>query len=374
MPWTAFSANGLWVLVIGLMGPSVPFIIREFSINYSQAGLIFTVLSFSSFIGTFLGGWVSDYKRRRVFWMLFLAALSAGLVVFANSHSFFLILLTVFFMSLFGSPIGAVGQSIMLQVYPDRRRKYLSLSTMFAAAGSFIAPLLISSVCVAGFEWRAAFLIVSAAVLVLLIIVASSRLPEPAASGESRFAVFGLYKDKRIVFAGLMIFICVGFDLGFSYWLAEYFISSTGTAAEYSGFAVGCYLIGVVSGRLLNSRRPESSGVWMLPAAGLAVAAVSLVLFLNIDIFQLKLFLCLLYGLGIGPSFPSMMAMGTSLYPQRSGAATAVLFSMMSLSGAVFPMIIGTIGRSVGIDQAYYALLIVMLVFGVGILIRKKFA
>ena len=137
--WTAFSANGLWVLVIGLMGPSVPFIIREFSINYSQAGLIFTVLSFSSFIGTFLGGWVSDYKRRRVFWMLFLAALSAGLVVFANSHSFFLILLTVFFMSLFGSPIGAVGQSIMLQVYPDRRRKYLSLSTMFAAAGSFIA-------------------------------------------------------------------------------------------------------------------------------------------------------------------------------------------------------------------------------------------
>ena len=30
MPWIAFLANGLWVMVIGLLGPSIPSIIVEF--------------------------------------------------------------------------------------------------------------------------------------------------------------------------------------------------------------------------------------------------------------------------------------------------------------------------------------------------------
>ncbi|HAK47155.1 MAG TPA: hypothetical protein DCO79_14715 [Spirochaeta sp.] len=374
MPWTAFFANGLWVLVIGLMGPSVPFIIEEFSLDYQQAGLIFTILSISSFIGTFIGGWVSDYRRRKIFWLAFLILLAAGLAAYGTAASFFMLLVTVFFMSLFGSPIGAIGQSIMLQIFPAKRGRYLSLSTMFAAAGSFIAPLMISLVYLAGLNWRAAFYLTSIMVIGLFFLVLLSKLPQPTIGKHSSLSVFRLFIDKRIMFTGIMIFFGVGFDLGFSFWLAEYFITYAGTAAEISGFAVGCYLAGVITGRYINSRKPEHISGWLLPAAGIGLAVVSLLLFLNISIIPLKLLFCILYGLGIAPVFPSMMAHGTAYYPERSGAVTAVLFSIMSLSGAVFPVVIGIIGRSLGIEQAYYTLLLMMIPVVIGMLVRKRFS
>ena len=372
MPWIAFMANGLWVLVIGLMGPSVPFIIKEFSLDYSQAGLIFTLLSIASFFGTFAGGWVSDYRRRKFFWLLFIFMLSMGLVVFGFAPAFVFLLITVFIMSLFGSPIGAVGQSIMLQMYPEKRGAYLSLSTMFAAVGSFTAPILISLLSLAGLGWRSAFFTTAALVIVLFILVGISKLPQPVVQNGRSLDVFRLFADRSVLFAGLMIFFGVGIDLGFSYWLAEYFVSRLGAAAEISGFAVGSYLIGVILGRLLNSRKPEGLSLWVLPRIGLLIAAISLILFLNIEMFQMKMLFCFLYGIGVGPVFPSMMAAGTAQYPERSGAVTAVLFSMMSLSGAVFPVIIGAVGNGRGIEQAYYSLFAVMVPVAAGLVVGKK--
>ena len=372
MPWVAFAANGLWVLVIGLMGPSVPFIIDEFSIDYSQAGLIFTLSSVASLLGTFAGGWVSDYPRRRSFWIGFLVILGSGLIVFCLSGSFSLLLLSVFIFSLFGSPVGAIGQSVMLQMYPAKRGRYVSLSTMFAAAGSFLAPLLISASILAGTGWRGAFYAASVLALLLATAVGFNRLPAPVPHSGSIFSLFRLFCDKRILFTGVMIFFTVGIDLGYSYWLAEYFISCAGAPPELSGFAVGCYLAGVITGRFLNSKRRESNDLRCFPVICLAAAAAALLIFLNTGSIPLKLVFCFIYGAGTGPLFPSLMAAGTSLYPERPGAATAVLFSMMSLGGAVFPAVIGAIGEFTGIENAYYSLFAAMVPVTAGLLLSGK--
>ena len=372
MPWIAFFANGIWVLVIGLMGPSVPFIIEEFSIDYSQAGLIFSILSIAAFFGTFFGGWVSDYKRRKFFWLLFLAVLAAGLVSFGFAPGYLVLLAVVFVMSLFGSPIGAVGQSIMLQMFPEKRGSFLSLSTMFAAIGSFSAPILISLSFLAGFRWRAAFYITALMVFVLLVKVVFTRLPKPVAHTGSSFSIFKLFGDWKILFHGLMIFLAVGIDMGFSYWLAEYFIKSAGAAAEISGFAVGCYLAGIILGRFINSKKPDRISLWAVCSGGLVLTSAALFAFLNLGIFQIKLVLAFLYGLGLAPIFPSMLASGTALYPTRSGAVTAILFSMMSLSGAVFPFMVGSIGTGLGIEKAYYSLYIVIVLIAAGLILGWK--
>lgn len=303
---------------------------------------------------------------------MFLFMLAAGLVLCGLASSFILLLLAVFVMSLFGSPIGAVGQSIMLQMFPQKRGAYVSLSTMFAAVGSFTAPLLISLVYLAGLSWRAAFFAAAVIALILFILVSSTRLPQPVAHHAGSFSVFTLFRDKRVLFAGLMIFFCVGIDLGFSYWLAEYFVSVVGAAAEFSGIAVGCYLLGVILGRFINSRKPEGVSAWIVPKVGLIIAAVALILFLNIDDYRMKLVLCFIYGVAAGPLFPSIMAAGTGLYPKQSGAVTAVLFSMMSLSGAVFPFLVGSIGTDFGIENAYYSLFAVMVPIVAGLLLGRK--
>ena len=39
----AFASNFLWVMVIGLLGPSLPSMISDLGMNYAQAGFLFTL-------------------------------------------------------------------------------------------------------------------------------------------------------------------------------------------------------------------------------------------------------------------------------------------------------------------------------------------
>ena len=360
MPANAFLANCLWVLVIGLIGPSIPFIINEFGIDYSRAGLIFTLLSTGSLIGNFIGGYVSDFKSRKTFWIIFIACLAVGLVFCAIVPGYSLLLLAVFLMSLCGSPIGALGQGIMLQMYPKKRNAYLSFQTMFAAGGSIAAPLMISAAYLLGVDWRAAFFAIAGLAVFLLVMTSLTRLPVPESHPGISVSIVSIYKDRRVILVGMMIFFSVGIDLGFSYWLAEYFVSWVGAAPELSGFAVGSFLTGIIIGRLLNSKKPESVSSKSIILAGLTLSAAALLLFLNIDAAPAKLVFCLIYGIGVGPVFPLLMGKGTALYPKQSGAITGVLFSMMSLSGIVFPLVIGAVGHSFGIENAYYSVFFIM--------------
>jgi len=372
MPWIAFLANGMWLMVIGLMGPSIPSIIVELDLSYSSAGLIFTLLSAGSLLGSLIAGVVSDFSKRKLLWMSLTTVLIAGLILVGFTPGYIALLCTVFFMSLFGGPIGAVGQSIMLQMFPEKRGKYISLSTMFAAGGSFLAPLIIALVLFLGGNWRSAFFTVAGFVLILFTWMLFIKLPETTAHHGSKTPFKTIVSDKSLLVVGLLIFLSVGVDIGFSYWLAEYFTTTVGFAAVYSSIAVSVYLCGVMIGRFSLSRYAHSARSGLVILTGLAFSTVLLVIILNVPYPWLKLALCPFYGIGIGPLFPYLLAKGTGLYPGKSGAVTGILFAMMSLSGMVFPFLIGLIGTNTGIEGAYYTLLGIEVLIFIGIYFANK--
>ncbi len=371
MPWIAFLANGLWLMVIGLLGPAIPSIIVEFDLDYSSAGLIFTLLSAGSLLGTFIGGVASDYSRRKILWAFFSIMLASGLVFVGVVRSYPALLVVIFFMSLFGGPIGAVGQSIMLQMFPQKRVSYLSLQTTFAAAGSLTAPLILALIFLSGGSWRFAFFTVAGFVLFLFMWIVFVKLPEPAVKHENRISLKSIIADKSMILIGIMIFFSVGIDIGFSYWLAEYFVTVVGSAAVFSSLAVSAFLSGVILSRLSLSHFSDSARIGLI-IAGLIIAGISLLLFLNVPFIWLKLLLCVLYGIGIGPVFPLLMARGTGLYPGKSGAVTGILFATISLGGMVFPFLIGLIGNYAGIEGAYYSLFALGILIASVVLILKK--
>ena len=274
-------------------------------------------------------------------------------------------------MSLFGGPIGAVGQSIMLQMFPQKRISYLSLQTTFAAAGSLTAPLILAFIFLSGGSWRFAFFTVAGFVLLLFIWIVFVKLPEPAAKHGNRISLKSIIADKSMILIGSMIFLSVGIDIGFSYWLAEYFTTVVGSAAAFSSLAVSAFLCGVIISRLSLSHFSDSARIGLI-IAGLILAGISLLLFLNVPFIWLKLLLCVLYGIGIGPVFPLLMARGTGLYPGKSGAVTGILFATISLGGMVFPFLIGLIGNYAGIEGAYYSLFALGILIASVVLILKK--
>jgi FHS family glucose/mannose:H+ symporter-like MFS transporter len=137
VPALAFASNFLWVMVMGLLGPSIPAILPDLGITYGQAGLFFTLLSLGSLLGTSLGAAASDLVPRKILFGGCIAALGVGLLLMGLMPSYGLVALLVFLLSLLGSPIGAIGQSIMLGMFPLERESNLSLMASFAAIGNF---------------------------------------------------------------------------------------------------------------------------------------------------------------------------------------------------------------------------------------------
>jgi MFS transporter, FHS family, glucose/mannose:H+ symporter len=372
MPWISFFANGMWLLVIGLMGPSIPSIITELDLGYSSAGLIFTLLSAGALIGSFISGVVSDYLNRKHLWIILTLMLTAGLAAVGLTSRYLALLAAVFLMSLFGGAIGAVGQGIMLQMFPEKRGKYLSLQTLFAAGGSFTAPLLLAVIFAGGGNWRAGFFTAAGLVFMLALGMVFPRIPSHSEKHGPAIRLLKIFSDHAVLLIGSLIFLSVGIDIGFSYWLSEYFVTTVGTSPVFSSIAVSVYLGGVMIGRFSLSRYAHSEKSSMVVISGLLISAIFLLLLLSAQAPWLKLLFSGLYGAGVGPLFPYLMTRGTARYPENSGSVTGVLFAMMSFAGIVFPFVIGVIGTRAGIAGAYYVLIGIELIIFLGIVLMNR--
>ena len=363
MPYLAFASNFTWVMVIGLLGPSIPEIIEDLEISYAQAGLFFTMLSLGSLFGTTLTGIASDYLNRKVMFGMVALILAIGLASMGLAASYLVILLIILGYSLFGSPAGTVGQSIMLSMFPDRRERYISLQTSFAALGSFTAPLLVALNFTVGLSWRWTF--IEAGGVALLLFVWILLVPLPSSTGRmiSWKNLSRILGNPRILFSALLIFFSVAPDLGFSYWLTEHFKTELGVTLKLSAAVVGVYLVGMITGRLLTSRLLKRFASARILKAGMVLSLVSLIVFLSVPWILLKLATLVLYGLGTAPVFPLLMARGTALYPDQPGTVSGVLFGSVSLGGMAFPLLLGAVAATVGIRLAY--ILVGVIILGV---------
>jgi MFS family permease len=355
MPYLAFASNFLWVLVIGLLGPSVPAILADLGIGYTQAGLFFTMLSLGSLFGTFLGGLASDRLPRKLLFAAIALLLALGLAGATLAPSYSWILAAIFLFSLFGSPAGVVGQSIMLDVLPGRRAQLLSLQTMFSSLGSLAAPLLVSANLTPGepARWRWPFAQVAGLAMLLFLGILLTRLPAARQDSRGRGALRRVLGSPRVLWSAVLIFFCVAPDLGFSFWLAEHFRADLSVGLRLSSAVVSLYLAGMIAGRWLTSRLVKTRQARRLVQGGLVLSLASLACFLACPWIGAKLAAILTYGLGTAPVFPLLMAGGTEGFPDCPGVVSGVLFAAVSLGGMVFPILLGAVADSVGIRGAY---------------------
>jgi MFS family permease len=344
----------MWVMVIGLLGPSIPAIIMDLGISYTRAGLFFTVLSLGSLLGTPLGGYASDYINRKILYSGIAILLTAGLVFAGLAPTYILILIFIFLFSVAGSPAGIVGQSIMLDMFPDKRERYLAIQTFFASLGSFCAPLLVTINYSSGLSWRWSFFETAGLVILLLPFILLSHLPKARAGRQERPKLLSVLSNSSVQLAALFIFIYMSLDIGFSYWLAEYFASELHTGIKISSAGVSIFLLGMMAGRLTTPRLLRAFSSRKILLFGLVFALASLALFLFARPVPVKTFMVFFYGLGIAPVFPLLMARGTAVYPDQPGTVSGILFMCVSLGGMVFPLLFGAIAERIGIRRTYF--------------------
>jgi MFS transporter, FHS family, glucose/mannose:H+ symporter len=352
MPALAFATNFLWVMVIGILGPCLPAMMADLGIGYGQAGFFFTLLSLGSLIGTSLGAIGSDYLPRKLLYGSCVLALSIGLLALGLMPGYVLMALVLFLLSALGSPIGAIGQSIMLDMFPGKRERYLSFMTLFGALGSLLSPFIVGLNFTVSLSWRWIFREASILAFIVFLGLLALRLP-PRARPGGRVSLLGIARRRGVLTSAALIFLSVAPDLGFSYWLAQYFATELHLSMRLSSSVVGVYLVGIIAGRLLIPSLLTRMSPRRILIRGICIALASIVAFILVPLVPVKIGLCALYGFGIGPLFPLLVARGTREFPGQAGAVTGLLYGSLSLGGMAFPLLIGSFAARWGINHAY---------------------
>jgi fucose permease len=160
--------------------------------------------------------------------------------------------------------------------------------------------------------------------------------------------------NRRVLSTGVLIFFSVATDLGFVYWLSEYFKTELGVSLRLASSVTGVYLAGIISGRLLMPLALKRVHAETLLPASLALALGGILAFILVPGPLAKAALCAVYGLGVGPVFPLLMSRGTREFPEQSGVVSGILYAGIALGGMVFPLLVGTVAQSVGIARSYW--------------------
>ena len=152
-------------------------------------------------------------------------------------------------------------------------------------------------------------------------------------------------------------------------WSSTYFVEVKGideaTAAQfaslfYIGMTVGRFLSGFIAGKLGDRK---------MILLGSAVAAVGIILlFLPFDIPALALAAFIIFGLGCGPIYPSIIhSTPFNFGAKHSGAIIGIQMASAYVGSTFMPPLFGLLGKNIGFEfmpiwfTVFFALMIVMI-------------
>jgi MFS family permease len=359
----------------------------EWGFSDTLGGAIPTAALIVGFLALVPAGWMADHLRRvRVLatvvasWAL-LTVLSGVAVSFAM---FFAVRMALGGASHIDNP---VSSSLLADSYPPLARgRVFAVQRLSFVIGTGIG-IGIGGVVGEWLGWRAAFLVVLVPGLVVAVLV--STLREPVRGGmdavtlgsdaEAPAAVLEEIEDTApdIGPGGLRTYlrdfvgilriptvrtICIGLTVavlgftGIAYWLPSYLerdfdLSEGGAATITAVIAVTAGLLGALLGGTFGDRFESARAGSRITATGVAILIGSTLLLTGFAV-QVLVATAVVVGLGatlLSAAFPNLAAAAADVLPaSRRGTGYAVLGFLLTLGGALGPLVIGGISELSG--------------------------
>lgn len=337
-------------IVTVLLGPLLPMLSARWSLNYLQAGSLFT----AQFLGSTLGVVVSGVLVSR---LGFRFAINAGLFAMAagvgalpfGSRS--LGLISIF---CYGGGFGLAIPAINLYIAaanPERRSAVLSRLNFSWSVGAVACPFLIAAAAKLnavplGLGLLAAFLLL----VLLWITVTPSCFAEPAAlspapatthNDQPSDASLAPWSRRSLILLSALFFLYVGTETAFGGWIASYAKSLGTLSPAFSVMTPSFFYAALMVGRwiapLVLSRADEIKTA----QAGLLVACLGmagLVLARTLPLLAISVSVA---GLGLAAVYPITISRLSHEFGPAASRAGSIAFAMSNLGGASLPWIVG---------------------------------
>lgn len=341
-----FALNG-WTIVL------IPSLIRAIEPAFGQSdaafGLLYLLAALAYALGAFAGGPLTERVGRTPVLTTGALALGAGLVGAALAPAWPLFVAAVALVDTGQGVIDGGLNGLVLDLFPHARGSALNRLHLCASVGGLLGPVIMGRLLTAGLSWRGVVGVTAAGALPLVgLLVRAPALPDGRHSGTAARRDVAAAERSLWPFAGLALAIglLVAAQLGVSNWLVKLLV---GTPVATATAILSLFYAGMALGRLLAARLAERVAYLPFAVASLALASLALAAAVLIPWLPVQAGLFTLAGLGYGPVYPLIMALGGTLYPRRLAALSGGLAGAATVGSVVYPPLMGLLAARMGL-------------------------
>ena len=337
-----------------ILGPMLPALSARWSLNYSQAGALFTVQYLVSTAAVALSGLLVSRWGFRF-------AMKAGLLVTAAGVALLLAgsqLLGIICIGAIGGGLGLAvpaANLLVAEANPARRGASLNMLNFCWSAGAVASPFLVAAAVKSRelpilFSGLAGLLLLAAAGIAML----PSSTVEPDVPGDvSKSKAPRIHwRDRALLSLAALFFLYVGTENGFGGWIASYSkgLGSLSPAMAimtpsffYAALTLGRWIAPLLL-RVVDEIRLVQAGL-LLACGGMSVLLVSHAL-------PGVLISACLAGLGLSSVYPITISLLAREFGPAASRVGSLMFTLSNLGGGFLPWLAGVSSTEFGTLKA----------------------
>jgi FHS family Na+ dependent glucose MFS transporter 1 len=332
--------------VLAVLGTvlGLPEMHERLRLDAAQEGTLFLLLYVGVFFSNLAIGPLLQALGHK--WVLLASAIlvAASLLGFSGAHSFGVAIGAAMVLGFGGGAINTGVNTLVSQVYVDRRASMLNLLGVFHGAGALFIPL--------GTAALAAFatipqLFLLAALFPLVCAVYYSFLKFPATQVSGRISLLDTLRAIRypsVLLIGMLLFFEAGNEAVVSSWTSIY-AGSIGLAPRAATLVLAWFWAMVIVGRALAAPLLMRVAKPKVILGGAILAVIGCGLLLSAKSFVTLSLGAAIIGLALGPIFQTALGAAGDRNQHSLGSVYGLLFAMAMVGGMSAPWAVGQISE-----------------------------
>jgi fucose permease len=333
-----------------LLGPLLPTLSARWSLNYAQAGALFTAQYIASTIAVALSGVVVSWSGYRFAMKSGILLMSAGLAVLLLGGKW----LGVLSIAVYGGGLGIAVPAANLMVAelnPARRAATLNWLNFYWSAGAVSCPFLVAA---ATRIHRMPLFLTLVSGFALLVAAGIHSMPanlaEPRSLAKGTTKLGPLIRSQLRVFLilALLFFLYVGTENGFGGWVAS-FAKSLGSVSPAMALIIPSFFYGsLMLGRWLATLLLRFDTEIRLVRMGLLLACAGTAGLLWSHGWIGVVASACAAGLGLSSVYPITISLLAKEFGSAAARIGSIMFVLSNIGGALLPWFVGLVSNGSG--------------------------
>jgi fucose permease len=338
----ACAAMFVFGMILALPGTvlGLPEAAAQFELTLADRGTLISTLFLGLLLGSLASGPVVDALGQRRSVVLSCALVAVCLPMFALARAFLLGSVALFSLGFACAGMNTAANALSSDLFPDERGRRMNGIALAVGAGGLTLPM-VTALASGVLSWRV--IVVAGALLSAAVAVAGARVRTPEAAvhagGGSLSAFAHFLRQPRFGWFCALLMLGAANEASMAGWTSTY-LSAAGFSPAAATWALSSHWLGLITGRLMLSRRVDRDKTRALVRAALATAG-GVAIFVTTDAPVPLAAAPFAIGVAMAIIVPTSLALAGDRYRGNAGTLFGILLTLAQVGGMVIPPLIG---------------------------------